>query len=361
MYEKSIADLTRELDNGLAVYDYYYQLRMGKAFKPYKKLTSPFRPEERDPSFSVYKNRNNNNWWHTDFVHGEPANHWTFVMRLYGVDFNAAVAMVKQDVLREVGGVVDRSFRSYDISKVSIKRDVRFEKVERAWRPSDLEWFANFLITPDALQKFHVVPVSEYTRKGDREYTVKERFDDPIYFLEFPSGRTKIYRPKAPDYIDKNGKRRNGKWTSNLAANKDVFGWDLMPKKAERGFLMAGNKDTLSAFCLLDAENTKTATIALSAEGSELTSETWLHMQAVTSNWHLIYDWDDLKWHDHKQVWYRPGEDAAKKITDKYGIPLAIEPIQYYGEKDFAATVHSLVKTHNHDDLRNMRDYYLNL
>lgn len=297
----NLDDLNDKLDNGMSVYRHYISPNIVLR----KKYVSPLR-EEKVPSFSLYRSPRTQKICFTDFG-GERGDYWEFVKLMFGLEFIDAKKKVEDDILG--GGSSIRPQRIVKRSKKMYEEPDTFVEIVpeiRNYNRYDLDWYRKANITKPTLFKYHVRPASSFQIiKGDKQYTIHEKSDSPIYVIQFSSGRMKIYRPFEPIY----------KWTSNLVAAKDIFGLDQLPERAAAIFLMAGNRDTMSFYEVMGIP-----TIALSSESTNLPPEMYSYLRAISDNICLLYDND-------KQGLRKSGEleetYGIRSFTDVLGISLA--------------------------------------
>lgn len=285
----NLDELNDRLDNGMDVYRHYISPNIVLR----KKYVSPIR-EEKHPSFSLYRSTKTQKICFTDFG-GERGDYWEFVKLMFGLEFIDAKKKVEEDILG--GGSSIRPARVIRRNKKVYEEPETFVEIIpaiRNYNRHDLDWFRKASITKPTLFKFHVHPASKYTIiKGDKQYTIHEKPDSPIYVIKFSSGRMKIYRPFEKIY----------KWTSNLVAAKDIFGLDQLPERAEAIFMMAGNRDTMSFNEVMGIP-----TIALSSESTNLPPEIYSYLRAITDTICLLYDND------------KQGRRKSSELNETYGI-----------------------------------------
>lgn len=67
----------------------------GQKFDRNNKITSPFNPGEKTPSFSIYFNSNQNKWMFKDFSSGEVGDHIDFIEKFKGMNYKQAREYLK--------------------------------------------------------------------------------------------------------------------------------------------------------------------------------------------------------------------------------------------------------------------------
>lgn len=299
-----LEELDYMLDNGMAVYEHYYPVATGKPLgKLHDKMLSPFR-EEKNPSFSIYPHRTTGKIIFKDHGIDKIGSHWQFVMDLYNLDFKEAVALVKKDLLGidDDGNIVGT--QALKIIKASYKKATRKvnSRVElypgyRDWDSNDLEFFSGAGISPATLAYFNASALAffDMTKEG-KTIRIRSNPSDPMYGFTFPSGRHKIYRPftSNPRY----------KWTSNLVAEEDIFGFKMLPKSCEHLFMVGGNRD-----CMSFHENIGIPVISLASESANLTEELYSFLRHTAKNIWVLYDYD------------KQGTRKSIMFNEQFGLP----------------------------------------
>jgi len=318
MNQISVKDqILRLTDNGFNVYAKLInqQVKLGKP------IHSPLR-EERHPSFSIYVHRSRGDIWYKDFPEDGDIFHgdcFQFVKSLYRLsDFKDVIKAIKQEVLNIYDDdqlSLERLERKSSAPVQRVIEKTEFIPVKRDFKSSDLDYFHRFLIPKKGLEKFHLYPVKSFVKtKGliTKEYFEEE--NDPIYFIDFPSGNNKIYRPLT--------KNKFLKWMSNTSAENDVFGLDLIKEPVRDLFLLAGNKDTMSF-----NSTTGIPSIALSAEGTNISMQLEYKLSQIAERIHVLYDNDES------------GFKFAKKIWTNHGYPYYNDLLQSLNVNDYAQLV----------------------
>ncbi len=81
--------------SSLDIYQHYIDIKITKI--PFKTI-SPFRKEEKNPSFGLYRNNNNKILW-KDFTLNDSGDVYSFVMKLHNVSFIKALWLIKDTLL----------------------------------------------------------------------------------------------------------------------------------------------------------------------------------------------------------------------------------------------------------------------
>jgi hypothetical protein len=351
------------LDNGLAVYRFF----MGETTQPYKKYHSPFRPEH-DPSFQIYLSDKTGKYHYQDFgisTRNREGNCWEFMKTLLNLDFRDAVEYAKTHILHMSGegysGLIDPA--TIALKPITTKRSpTLIEPLRREWSDIDLIWWYNKgRISKATLELFYLYAAASYTMEKDNKegerirFTIQERASDPIYAIQFPTtGNHKIYRP-----LSDNPKF---KWTSNTEAKRDLFGIHLLPGFAEKGFLIAGNSDTLSFYENI-AKPLNYACVALNSENAKMTPEIWQFLRTVCPNWYSVYDNDqDKTVTDFKGMTrvINTGRQQTEELWTTWGIKPANQPLFQEDAKDICKLISKVSLTKGQRGLQEISQYYEN-
>lgn len=357
--------LNAALDGGMAVYRHY----MGHDIKPFRKYLSPLR-DENHPSFSIYMSDKTGMWHYSDFGISSAereGNHWEFIKAKEGVGFRDAVELAKSRILHITGagfnGVLNPAV--FELKPIQTRRSpVLIEPKARELTPSDLLWWQNKgRISRNTLDVFYAGAASAFTIEKDRasdgeriRFTIDEKPSDPIYTFSFPeTGHVKVYRPLNPE--------TKFKWSSNTDAKRDLFGLHLMPAYAEKGFLTAGNSDTM-AFWENIASQLGYACFTLNSENAKMTNEIWQLMQTISPNWFSLYDNDKDKTvtdkHGQKRI-INTGRQQTQELFNTWGLTPANEILAHEGVKDTCQLIMKNYTLRGERGLQELRDHFESL
>ena len=262
---------------------------------------SPFR-EDKIPSFSVRWSKGK--WRFKDFgnsdVKGDVVD---FIMLLHNLTFDQAVSRVVEDFGtnslfgREGSHVVRKSKVQKGNSVVEL--DVK----SKLWATNDLNWWKEFGITIDTLNKYNVKPCS-HIFINKHPILCKE----PTYvFRENKDGveSIKIYQPLAKSF----------KWLNNHKWEV-VQGWTQLPEKGELLIVTKGLKDVLTLHEL------GYSSVAPQSETSFLKAHILKQLLKRFDKIIILYD-NDV-----------PGLAQAKKYSEQYSLPYMYLPLE--GPKDIS-------------------------
>lgn len=209
--------------NQEALYSYYIgnSIKIGQAFN------SPLR-EDKVPSFSIYKN-NNGELMYKDHMTGESGDIIKFTMHYFNFSRRMAVIKCLSDAFRTI--------LSNDLLKITPKYTYQKKNVSIGIKTinfsiSDIEYWNQFYISLETLNKYHVVAVS-HVWVNDKLLWVRTP-KEPIYAY-LVEGKIKIYRPYS---------ERKSKWIANTT-NDLIFGEDNLPWIGEQLIITKALKDVM--------------------------------------------------------------------------------------------------------------------
>ncbi len=308
------------LNNGLSVYEHYYEKHTGRPFGTLNtKMISPFPRNgelEKDPSFSVFLHSSKRTFFFKDHGIDKVGTHWQFVMDLFGIDFREALELVKKEVLNISGNsmqisVAPTKLNYVKLNKVSTRAEII--PVFREWTQNDLDYFkkpGHPGTSQSTLDIFKVFPVSHFDiKKENKTFFIKCPENMPGYAFTFESGHVKICQPKAPPEY---------KWTSNLSADEDFFGFHLVPKQCDDLFIIGGNRDCTNFY-----ENIGYPVFALPSESANIDPLMLSIIKRIAKRTWIFYDNDPQ------------GYRKAAKFKEEHGFESVNHLLQPYEVKDF--------------------------
>ena len=221
----SLKDLLDKLSD-LDIFNYY----LGKV-KLCKLINSPLRSDDRNPSFAVFKGKNN--LLFKDHGSGEAGNALKFIKLYKGIDS-------REDLERELLRIVrctnpNQLRKSNTYSTTNFNTDIGI--VRQQFTDVDKQYWKQFHIGIDTLKKFQVFSIKYFLCNRVVQGTYKE--SSPMYAYKVYD-KFKIYRPLASKYT---------KWRTNLT-NRHVQGLAELPK--EGGNLLIITKSLKDVMCLYE-------------------------------------------------------------------------------------------------------------
>jgi len=155
------------------------------------KITSPFNPGEKNPSFCIYVK--GNRYFFKDFSTDNGGNHLEFLKLMYKCPIEKAVAIMLEDY---------NAFMLENSDERYIKSEGRYEVTsyqERSWTNLDAAYWTQYKIDSNILNHYDVRPLESYVmeKENSRDITIKHAY---IYGYFRSDGELyKIYQPKSKD------------------------------------------------------------------------------------------------------------------------------------------------------------------
>ncbi len=322
---------------GKTIFDHY----LGRSLKIGQHVNSPFRHDSNSGSFNLYINEKSYHVYFKDHVTDTFGDAVDFVRIL----FKLSSYIEARDLIKaEVGSATNLD----DFPRVELPRQRTFAiqnaiitYKKRHWTNADNLFWNPYLVQVELLEKYGVFPVHTVTiQKGERTYQMHEIPSDPIYIIEFPSGRCKVYRPLTFN--------KANKWRSNIRI-EDVFGLELLADDLPAVFIMAGNKDTVCMASLLGFD----LCVAMPSESVTISPYIYEVLKSKAKAIYVVYDAD------------KTGIEKTRKLQLEYpDIIDASQPILSTNKidanvKDFAGVVK---KYHtNPTAVSRLRQFYFDL
>ena len=189
---------------------------------------SPFR-EDKNPSFGIFRSRKTGKLLFKDHGNGQCGDVIKFVELYTGLtNYN--------DILKRI--VTDLSIKN----NTKLKSTKEYEPTETVigivrqdWTDIDKQYWSQFGITLDTLNKFNVSSIKYYLCNGIVKGIYKE--DNPMFAYKIYD-HFKIYRPLADKYT---------KWRNNLS-EADIQGFQQLPEKGELLIITKSLKDVMCLY-----------------------------------------------------------------------------------------------------------------
>lgn len=329
-------------NGGKDIYDHY----LSRSLKIGQHINSPFRVDSNSGSFNLYINETNHLVYFKDHVNDYSGDAVDFVRLLFRLnDFREAQAMIELDLAnglsqQQLGEKLD--YLDLPRHKTNLTQNAIITYKKREWLRSDQLFWEPYLVSTPILERYRVFPVKEFSvHKSDYSYTRKELPSDPIYVIEFPSGRCKIYRPLTFN-------QKANKWRSNTRI-EDVFGLELLADDLPCVFIIGGNKDTVAMAALIGYD----LGIAMPSESVTVSPFMYALLKKKAKQIYVLYDIDST------------GRTKTQKLIQEYpDIVDASEPISKINQIDpkVKDLSDAIKKFHTRPDaLDVLRQYYFNL
>lgn len=358
----STDELNVMLDYGMAVYRHFVpDIRPGKSIK------SPIRTEHT-PSFRIYYNNKDASWHYADFGmsgKSQEGDHWQFLKAKLNFDeatggqgYKDAIAYAKEHILGITEGVFTKVMnpKLFEYKPPKPVKPVEISIVKRRWGTADLAYFNQSYITAKELDEVFTSCLKQAlltTYKDDPEgksVLIRNSEKDPLYSWSFANyQRHKLYRPFHED--------KRFKWMGNIKTDVDLFGGHLLPAQAEKGFIVAGNRDYMSFRAAISQDY---AVTTLSGENARMSVQLYTYLKTIAPVWYSIMD-DDFD-HINKLTGLpdNTGEKAATNLYNNFGIIPANQPIIDAKANDLTKML-SIIKENNSRGLQELQDFYHSL
>ena len=223
----SLRDLLDKLDD-YDIYSYY----IGQ-FKPGKLINSPLRPDDKIPSFGIFKGKTGGLLF-KDHGTGESGNALKFVKLYRGIQ-------TREELERELLAIVrcmnpNQTIRTNTTCRRVSSGMTDIGIVRQPFNAIDKQYWKQFHISIDTLKRFNVFSIKYFLCNSVVRGTYKET--SPMYAYKVYD-KFKIYRPLASKYT---------KWRTNLT-NRHVQGLAELPKEGGNLLIVTKSlKDVMSLY-----------------------------------------------------------------------------------------------------------------
>jgi hypothetical protein len=293
---------------------YSYQVftnHMGKNPSIGKAILSPLR-EEKNPSFSVYKDETTGEYLFKDFGSNDSGDCIRFVELKQRLDFKAVIDLLQAEFNCNISekpfsvqyvapkGVTEK------VVKPHIHDSTPVLKTRTKFTAQEADFFKQYRITPETVKTFNVAAVDAFTTNNGKEF---KRGENELIFCYNHGKWVKIYKPNSKD--KKHRFIHLGKKPSDF-----IFGYEQLPPNSDQLIITGGEKDvlTLSSLGYL--------AIALNSETSNLSQSKANELKSRFKNIFVLYDTDET------------GKYASEKLCSEHGFKQASLPFQLFSIAD---------------------------
>lgn len=274
---------------------------------------SPLRTDN-NPSFGIFKSKNNNTLLFKDLSTGISGNCIKFVQLLFNITYSQALKKIWDDIVNKnisysgYGEHISR-WKPTTKTKISIQR--------KNFTGTDIKYWESYGIDKDTLKKYNVFPIQKFWI-NDIPSSFTYSKENPIYAYKVFNS-FKIYMPFSETKKDK--------WRSNCTIS-DIQGIIQIPKEIRIGdkvgdllVITKSLKDimVLSAFNIIS--------IAPQSETSTIPKEVVYELKKRFKRIIILYDYDE------------GGIKGAEALSEKYGFEIIFIPKHYldvFGVKDIS-------------------------
>jgi hypothetical protein len=260
-------------------------------------ISNPFLPQKQNtPSFNIYCDLKSHEWRYKDFATDDKGDCIDLVMKLFNIPFQKALVKIKSDLGFKFNGQQEK----LDFAN-SAKPNDNYTVKRREFNQEELDYWNQYGITVDTLNKYNVTALEEYTStsKDGNPYTFKSGSSKFVFAYECDSGM-KLYKP-----------HDSKQYRFQHLGTKDkqyIFGWEQLPDQGDNVFLTGGEKDVMS----LHQHGFNSFT--LNSETASLSPEIVMELKQRFKNFVVLYDNDET------------GINQSTRISDKHGIEKLILP-----------------------------------
>ena len=189
---------------------------------------SPFR-KDKNPSFGIFQSKKTGKLLFKDHGTGECGDVIKFVELYTGLtNYNDVLNRIVSD-MSITNNTKLKSIKKYESNETIIG------VVRQDWTDIDINYWSQFSITLDTLNKFNVSSIKYYLCNGIVKGIYKE--NNPMYAYKVYD-HFKIYRPYADKYT---------KWRNNLSET-DIQGFQQLPKKGDLLIITKSLKDVMCLY-----------------------------------------------------------------------------------------------------------------
>lgn len=252
---KKVQELTlKAILNHISEYD-IYRMYIGYDFKLDKAITSPFKPNEEHPSFSIYPREGRIVF--TDYARPEyRGDVVTFVMMLFGLNYNRALEKIDGDFGLGIRGIkkdYKKIVSTFAAPEIVAKRETIIQVNPRKWTQEELDYWAQYGVEKvDMKQKDVQVYVPKEIWINRKRFTIGKRL---VFCYLFSNQWWKIYFPF---------ESKENKWLSNVPLDV-MYGMDDI-KGCEKAIVIKSVKDWLALKklypCCAGTQNESTVAIS---------------------------------------------------------------------------------------------------
>lgn len=296
------------------IYNHY----LGSKLVYNRAFSSPFR-QDKNPSFVV----NSATGYYKDFATGDSGDCFSFVKKLYSIDFYSALKQVVHDLnLTDKFVILNKTAHASKKLKVenvsrrgTYQGDFNLKVKTRKFEQHDLDYWNSYGISLRFLKLGMIFPIDFYFI-NDRQFSAEKH---AYAYVEVKDGveSYKVYQPFS----------NNMKWINGNSHSVWEL-WRLLPQKHENLIITSSRKDALSII-----ENCNIPATSFQAESINpkvhVVDEVLNRFETV----YLLYDNDYTNPEN-------PGQMLAEKRTSQFEFVNLVIP-KRYNSKDFSDLVHN--------------------
>lgn len=294
------------------IYDHY----LGDKLIYNRSFSSPFR-QDKNPSFVI----NSSTGYYRDFATGESGDCFSFVKKMYSVNFYDALKQIVHDLnIADKFVIADRSVHTSRKLKVenlsrrgTFQGDFNLKVKTRKFQEHDLEFWNAYGVSLRYLKMSKIYPITHYFINGKQYAAEKYAY----VYVEVKDGKEsyKVYQPYSEIM----------KWINGNDFSVWEL-WRLLPKTHESVIITSSRKDAISII-----ENVKIPATSFQAESINPKAHVVESILNRFEKVYLLYDND----YDNPG---NPGQTLAHRRIDQFGFINLVIPKEH-GSKDFSDLV----------------------
>lgn len=252
------------------------------------KIKSLFNDKDTAPSMCIYVDEKKN-YKYKDFSSGKGGEAINLVMDLKNISFKEATALVMRDYINYKfnNETYEISFKQHSKYKVSAFN-------VRKWNTDDKDFWTEFYIGSEFLDKYNIKPLSDYTMTKKDEESLSSINMKGRYIYGFFNKKGELYKIYQP----KNKEKKYLKVKSYLQGSDQLEGFDTL-------IILSGIKDIGAMKSL----KLNVDCIAPDSENTTLSKDVIKQYKKKYKNLFVLFDND------------KPGIEAMKKYKKEYSIP----------------------------------------
>jgi hypothetical protein len=233
-------------------------------FKLNRAIKSPFR-KDTHPSFCVYASKQYPNLYWKDFATGDKGTWRDFIMRITGeLSLSKALDIYNNSPKAKWSKIAEKCpLKTHDIN-IGVNR--------RKFTKADLEWWAQYGINQNTLEKYNVSAIKSYfTGTSPYDLTNELAYCYKIF------NHFKIYRPQA---------NKTYKWRTDTTVY-DIQGFEQLPERGQLLIITKSLKDVMT----LDVMGYNA--IAPQSESSDIPKNVFTLLKSKFKKLVLLFDNDE--------------------------------------------------------------------
>lgn len=303
-----------------------YSFYLGKDLVYNRAFSSPFR-QDKNPSFII----NGSTGIYKDFATGDSGDCFSFVKKLYSVNFYDALKQIVHDLgIADKFNIIERTIQKSKKLKVenvskrgSLHGDFNLQVKLRKFKQCDLDYWNSYGISLKYLKAGRIYPISHYFINGKQFIAEKYAY----VYVEVKDGveSYKVYQPLS----------HHMKWINgNTFAVWEL--WRTLPKTHDKLIITSSRKDALSII-----ENCRIPSTSFQAESVRPKDHVIQDILQRFQKVYLLYDND----YDKEENW---GQNHAVKRLEQCPELINLVIPDHYKSKDFSDLVynHGRIKAH---------------